>query len=42
MHREISWRIHSTRSRAQDLRGATGFLLAALAVGAVLLLLELI
>lgn len=40
MHREINWRNEPASPDSQALRSAAGFLLAALGVGAVLLLLE--
>ena len=40
MHREINWRNGPVSPHSQTLRSAAGFLLAALGVGAVLLLLE--
>lgn len=40
MHRKINWRTEPASSHSQALRSAAGFLLAALGVGAVLLLLE--
>jgi hypothetical protein len=40
MHWEINWRTQPASPHFQDLRSAAGFLLAALGVGAVLLLLE--
>ena len=41
MHLDLSWRAHSGTEDRQGLRGAASFLVAALGVGAILLVMEL-